>query len=353
MSAPVTVRVRDHSGLVARYLELLAAGDTDRAVAWVVGLRDAGLPSERIMLDVLAPAAARVGKLWQDNLWSVAQEHTATAVSERAVAAIAVRPRVQPGRGRVTVACVDGEWHLLPVRILSEVLRLRGWHVDLLGVDVSGPQLVAALHRSGADTTALSCMLPSRLPHAHAAIVASQSAGVPVLAGGRGFGPDDRLARLLGANGWAARPDTAADLLAADSWPPPAVGPPRPAPVAGAAYSRLLGRRAALIDAALTRLAEVPASQSGPWRDSVVDDLGQLVDFLAAARYVGEATIVTDFVAWLTRVLAARGVPAERLVTSLDAYRAVLPDDSVARAMLARAAHEVRTVPEAGGGPRG
>ena len=123
----------------------------------------------------------------------------------------AARP---PRAGKVTVACVDGEWHALPARLLAETLRLRGWQVDFLGAQVPTPHLIAHLHQSGPDAVALSCSIPTRLPTAHAAITACQAAGVAVLAGGAAFGADGRYARQLGADAWAPDARAAAELLA-------------------------------------------------------------------------------------------------------------------------------------------
>ncbi|MYS44742.1 cobalamin-binding protein, partial [Streptomyces sp. SID5998] len=101
--------------------------------------------------------------------------------------------------GTVTVACVDGEWHALPARLLAEVLRCRGHRVDFLGAQVPTPHLIAHLHRTAPAVVALSSSLPVRLPDAHTAITAVQALGIPVLAGGAAFGDDGRYARLLGA----------------------------------------------------------------------------------------------------------------------------------------------------------
>ena len=206
-------------GFDEHFLRLVGDGDEYGAVEAVTELLDDGVPPQRILIDLVARTQGRIGELWAANEWSVAREHAATAISERAVAAVAARITTRPTRGRVTVACVDGEWHALPVRILAEMLRLDGWRVDFLGASVPGPHLVTHLHQTGPDAVALSCMLPIRLPRAHAAIAACRAAGVPVIAGGRGFGPDGRYAERLGADAWAATAEDAVTRLARD-WPP-------------------------------------------------------------------------------------------------------------------------------------
>ncbi len=199
---------------------------------------DAGAGAEDVLLDVIAPVQGKVGAEWAAARFTVAQEHAATAIHDRIIAVMAHRTpaAVPPGTsGTVTVACVDGEWHALPARILAEVPRLRGHRVDFLGAQVPTPHLVTHLHQTAPAALALSSSVATRLPAAHAAITAAQATGVPVLAGGAAFGPDGRYARLLGADGWAPDARSAALLLAAGltrPGTPAAPGAParRPAP---------------------------------------------------------------------------------------------------------------------------
>jgi methanogenic corrinoid protein MtbC1 len=301
------------------FLRLIGDGDEYGAVEAVLDLLDDGVPPQRIMIDLIARVQSRVGDLWAANEWSIAREHAATAISERAVAALSARTNVRPDRGRITVACVDGEWHALPVRILAEMLRLDGWRVDFLGASVPGPHLVTHLHQTGPDAVALSCMLPTRLARAHAAITACRSAGVPVIAGGRGFGPDGRYAQKLGADAWAVGAAAAVTRLTTN-WPPPMTDPYETAYLGDDEYTYVVRQRADLIGTALRRLAGAyPAMDryDQRQRDHTAEDLGHIVDFLAAALYLGEQPIFTDFVDWTVGVLAAREVPAGALRAGL------------------------------------
>jgi methanogenic corrinoid protein MtbC1 len=312
------------------YLRLISDGDEYGAVGLVRDLVDTGVSPERVLLDVIAAAQRRVGDLWARNAWSVAREHAASAISERAVAAVAGRAEVGPVRGRVTLACVEGEWHSLPLRILAEVLTLRGWRVTFLGASVPDPHLVTHLDQTTTDGVALSCALPARLPRAHAMIRACHSMGVPVLAGGRGFGLDGRRARALGADGWAPTADLAADRIA-DGWPAP--GGPVGGPVtdlphlADGEYARLVRGRAGFVAAAMARLdgAYGPmAAYDERQREATADDLAHILDFLAAALYVDDAALFTEFVDWTTDVLLARGVPARALSVGLELFGEIL-----------------------------
>ena len=319
-----------------RFLDLVGDGDEYGAVEMVTGLLDSGVPAQRVMLDLIAPTQIRVGELWAANAWSVAREHAATAISERALAAVAARTNVRPTRGRITIACVDGEWHALPIRILGEVLRLDGWRVDFLGANVPGPHLVTHLHQTGPDAVALSCMITTRLPRAHAAITACRSVGVPVIAGGRGFGPDGRWAQRLGADAWAAGAEEAVARLASD-WPPVVGDPYETAFVGDDEYTYVVRTRGDLVRTALDRLtATYPptAAYDERQRDATVEDLGHVVDFLAASLYVGDPKVFTDFVEWTAAVLEARSVPPVALQAGLRLVREQLRDFPTATATI-------------------
>ncbi|GIH96118.1 B12-binding domain-containing protein [Planobispora siamensis] len=339
----------DLEAAAEQYLERIGHADEFGAVDLALNLLDDGVPAETLLLDLIAPAQRRVGELWAANRWSVAREHGATAVSDRVVAAIASRVRSEPVLGRVVVACTDGEYHALSTRLLAEVLRLRGWRVDFLGASVPGTHLITHLHQKGPDAVALSCTLPTRLPRAHATLTACQAVGVPVLAGGPGFGSDGRLARLLGADGWAPSADAAADHLQAGGLPSSPASMDAMAHLADEEYTQLVRRRPAILTGAMDALADAyppMALYDERQMESTAEDMAHVADFLAAALYVDDVAVFTDFVTWTCGVLQARGVPPEALVRGLRVFRDQLREFPRARRLLAegiRSAHAAET----------
>ncbi|MFE9190106.1 B12-binding domain-containing protein [Micromonospora sp. NPDC007208] len=311
----------------AGYLDHLADADEYAATDLAIGLLDAGVPAERVLLDLVAPAQAEVGERWARNEWSVAQEHAATHISEQVVAAVSAHVRPRPTGGRVVVACMDGEWHALPPRLVAEVLRLRGWQVTFLGASVPAAHLVSYLHRHDAHAVALACALPMRLPYAHRMIEACRRSDVPVVVGGRGFGTDGRWAHQLGV-AWAPDAPSAAELIS-DERALRGAPPARLAHLADDEYASLVRRRGELIDSALAELRErVPATRAytAAQLDATVSDLGHIVDFLAAAVYVDDASLFTEFVQWLAGILTSRGVPVGAIALPLEHYATALRD---------------------------
>lgn len=329
-------------------------GDARAATEVVLDALAAGADPESVLLDVIGGVQRRIGEHWAAARIDVAQEHTATAINDRAVTAVALTARVvEPHRGRVTVACVDGEWHALPARLLAEVLALRGFAVDYLGAKVPTPHLVEHLHRTGPKAVALSGSLAPRLPAAHSAITACAATGTPVIAGGAAFGPDGRYARLLGAHAWAPDARAAAVLLAGDQ--PLLVEPSeqlvdRLPHLADQEYTMVARTRGQLVKAMYTGLEErlpAMAGYSDAQRDRTAEDLAHIVEFLTTALYVDEDALFADFLGWTAGVLHVRGVPAVSLLPGLDVLADELRDFPRARRILThgRGALTAKTMP--------
>ncbi|GAA4613332.1 cobalamin B12-binding domain-containing protein [Actinoallomurus liliacearum] len=335
----------DTEFLSARLWDAVHEGDEYAATDVVLSAVDAGLDAESALLDVIAPVQARVGAEWAANRISVAEEHTATAINDRVVAALAHDasvPRPRRGEGRVAVACVDGEWHALPARLLAETLRLRGWHVDFLGAHVPVTHLIEHLHRTGSDDLALSASISARLPAAHATITACQAAGVPVMAGGAAFGPDGGYADRLGADAWAPDARTAAgrleEILARPYVPPPVHEPVDDLPhLADQEYTLVTRSAPRLVAAVLAALEErfpAMATYSERQRQYIAEGVAYSTEFLGAALYLDDSPLFTRFVIWAGDILTARGVPAYSVALALDLLAEQLKDFPRAVALL-------------------
>ncbi|WPB91244.1 cobalamin B12-binding domain-containing protein [Streptomyces malaysiensis] len=302
----------------------LADADEDGALELAVGLVTSGVSAEDVLLGLVAPAQVRVGEKWESGEWTVAREHAATYVSRRAVDAVAAAARAPVGAGspgHVLVACGDGEWHVLPSHILAEVLRLRGFQVRSLGGSVSPGELLSDVHQNGPDVVALSCTLSSNLPLAHRQIATCRCAGVPVITGGPGFGPQGIWAYTLGADLYAADARGAAEALLRH-WPPVLCGESSVQADAVAAYATLVRRRPELLDHLAHALREVfPALWGGTGREHEegADFLGRLLDSLAAAVFVDDERVFTGQLAFAARYLSARSVESRCLLVLTDA----------------------------------
>ncbi|MCD2185993.1 cobalamin B12-binding domain-containing protein [Actinomycetospora soli] len=327
MTAPGTAAVAPAT-LRAEYLDRLGASDEQGAIDVALGAVDAGLDVEAVLLDVVAEAQREVGERWAAGAWSVVQEHIATHISERVVSAVARHRPAGPssGVGRIAVACLDGEWHALPARLLAEVLTRHGWDVTFLGSSVPAAQLAVHLHETGPDVVAVSSSLPSRLPAARRMVEACRASGIPILAGGAAFGPCGEWATAVGADGWAPDARAAAALL---EGPLPRADAGRVDDASREEQALLHTRRPELVAGLAARVR----AGAGP-DDQLADDLGHLVDFLAAAVYVDDPGLLARFLRWVGTVAVPGGLTREELRGAVDDLTERLADSPRTVALL-------------------
>jgi hypothetical protein len=323
---------------VERFVAHLARRDRRAAVRQALGLLETGATVQDLVQGLLGPAQAEVGRRWEANQWSVADEHAATAITDAVLGALAWRIEAAEDQGHVVITCAEGEWHSLPARMVAEVLRLHGWQVTFLGASTPADHLRRLLTEVGAVGAVISCSVPIFLGGAQRSVHAAQAAEVPVLAGGRAFGPDDLRARRLGADGWAPDAVAAAQLLAGWRQQPPAVGK-RPAGTRDAEPLELAAARSELVQAAMSELfLRFPplAGYSEAQLARTREDLGYILQFLEATLLTDDPRIfLHEFLPWLTRVLTSRGLPAGVVTAGLDALGAALDGHPRSRELVA------------------
>jgi methanogenic corrinoid protein MtbC1 len=324
---------------VERFVDHLARRDRKAAVRQALGLLQAGATVHELIQGLLGPAQAEVGRRWEVNQWNVADEHAATAISDAVLGALTWRIGTAEDQGHVVVTCAEGEWHSLPARMAAEVLRVHGWLVTFLGASTPADHLRRFLAEVGAVGVVVSCSVPIFLGGAQRSIQAAQSAEVPVLVGGRAFGPDDLRARRLGADGWAPDAVAAARLLGDWRRQPPAVSR-RPAGTRDAEPLELEAARPELVEAAMSELfLRFPplAGYSEAQLARTREDLGYILQFLEAALLTDDPRIFLDeFLPWLTRVLTSRGLPSGVVTVGLEALGAVLDGYPRSRELIAQ-----------------
>jgi methanogenic corrinoid protein MtbC1 len=76
---------------VERFVDALARRDRKAAVRQALGLLEAGTPIQDIVQGLLARSQAEVGRRWETNQWSVADEHAATAITDAVLGVLAWR----------------------------------------------------------------------------------------------------------------------------------------------------------------------------------------------------------------------------------------------------------------------
>jgi methanogenic corrinoid protein MtbC1 len=314
-------------------LGYLLAADEAAAIRLGHHLIETGVSPQDVLLRLIAPVQAHIGELWARNRLTVADEHVASYLCDRmtTVCAGARRPAQRPER--LVVVCADGEWHTLPSRLVTEVLRMHGFDVTFLGASVPAGHLTTYLQQHEPAAVLLSISVPTRLPAARRSVLAARAAGVPVLAGGLGFGGTGRWAYRIGVDAWAADAVEAAAVFA--NWPPQRAHGEHPA---DDEYAQLIKEIPGLVVSSLDvlerRFGPMPG-YSARQREATAEDLNHLANFLAAALYVDDEELFSDFIEWMTTVLTARQVPAHGVDLIVEHWQESLDDRKRTARMLA------------------
>ena len=202
-----------------RYLAAVLAGNRKQAFGVVDEALAAGMALRPLYLEVFQPALREIGRLWQDNRITVADEHLATAITQAAMARLYDRlfAAATPGGRLLVAACADQERHEVGLRMLCDILEMDGWDTVFLGASVPVDALVGMVRERRPDVVALSAAISPHLSRVREAIRAIRDdvpGPQPVIAvGGRAFADDPELAVRLGADLTARDAAEAAERL--------------------------------------------------------------------------------------------------------------------------------------------
>jgi len=132
---------------------------------------EAGVPVPDVYLGVLQPALYEIGRCWAVGNCSVADEHSATAVTQSLLGMLGPRMRTAPKDGRLAVVTGSPEErHALGVQMVSDFLEGDGWEVLNLGASTPARDLARLVDAERPDVVALSTSTPAGLPGAADAV---------------------------------------------------------------------------------------------------------------------------------------------------------------------------------------
>lgn len=217
---PTFIGAREPLAELARdYLGALLGGERQRAARLVLEAVHKGVHVKDVYLDVFQGVQHEIGRLWQMNQLTVAQEHYCTAATQLIMAQLYPYVFVAPRIGRRLVAtCVNGELHEISIRMVADFFEMEGWDTFYLGANVPAASITQMIAQQRADVLGISATMTPNVGAVASLIDAvrmSSSGGkVKILVGGYPFNTDPNLWRTVGADAYA--PDAEQAIAAAD-----------------------------------------------------------------------------------------------------------------------------------------
>ena len=208
----------DFVALTERFLAAQLAGDRREALRMVV---EDGIARGARVIDlqarVIRPAQQEIGRLWQTNRVSIAQEHLATGVSQVVMARLFEFVSPTPRNGIVVaVVCVEGELHDFPARLVADYLDHAGFTVRYFGANVPTDETLMMLKSDPPRLLALSTTMSfnvAALRDTIRRVRAEIGATLPILIGGHALQWSPDLALELGVETAPSSPDELIEVV--------------------------------------------------------------------------------------------------------------------------------------------
>ena len=201
------------------YLSALLRTERHLASSLILAAANAGTPIRDLYLQVFQLSQREVGRLWQMNQISVAQEHYCTAATQLIMSQL--YPYIFSGerRNRTLIAtCVAGDPHEIGARMVSDLLEMEGWNTIYLGANVPTSSIIQLMQEREVDVLALSATMTFHVPAVERVIADIRHAlgarSAKIMVGGYPFNIAPELWRRIGADAWA--PDAAQAIAVAD-----------------------------------------------------------------------------------------------------------------------------------------
>lgn len=210
-AAPVVVAVRPRAGAVDELAQIILDNRAGMAIGHIDALRADGVSLETIYLDVLTPAARRLGEWWDADLCDFTQVTIGLWRLQQLMYELSPAFQDDAQRGvqihRAMLVPVPGSQHTLGLLMVAEFFRRAGWGVwgDPAAAKA---ELVEAAQTSWFDVVGFSVGAVSQLSNLKAAITAIRRASlnpdIVVMVGGPVFIATPALVAEVGADGTAA-----------------------------------------------------------------------------------------------------------------------------------------------------
>jgi len=199
---------RPHYTLASRYLELLLNGERREASRLVLESAET-LTVKEIYLHIFQPVQHEVGRLWQTNRLSVAQEHFCTAATQLIMSQLYPRIFASERNGhRMVATCVGSELHEIGVRMVADFFEMAGWDTYYLGANTPASSVIRTLVDKRVKLLAISATMTFHIAAVETLIKAIRAErnlhSVRILVGGHPFNVDRDLWKKVSADGYGS-----------------------------------------------------------------------------------------------------------------------------------------------------
>lgn len=189
-----------------KYLSLTLNKQKNEAKDFIIELIENGKDIKSIYTEIFQASQYELGRLWELNEISVAQEHYCTAVTNSIISIVAAQSNYIKKNGlKAITTCVGSEQHAMGIRIINDFLEFDGWETYYMGANVPSKAILSAIQEIEPDFIALSVTLTPHIKQLKEIIsdIKSNIPSLKIIVGGYPFLRDKVLWQKVGADGFA------------------------------------------------------------------------------------------------------------------------------------------------------
>ena len=194
-------------GLAKEYLDALLRADRLAASRMIIQAVDSGTSLKDIYMHVFQKSQYEIGRLWQMNEASVAQEHYCTAATQLIMSQLYpyLFPTQKKGQKMIATS-IGGELHEIGMRMVADFFEMDGWDTYYVGANTPNESIIQTLEENKAQLLGVSATLTPHIREVENLIreIRSTDVGkkVKILVGGYPFNIASNLWQEVGADGY-------------------------------------------------------------------------------------------------------------------------------------------------------
>ena len=319
-----------------QYLSFLLQGKRQNASQLIMEAIAQGVTIKEIYMDVFQPSQLEVGRLWQTNQISVAQEHYCTVSTQMIMSQLFPHILTSEKNGNNLLAiCVGGELHEIGMRIVADFFEMEGWDTYYIGANTPTNTIIDTLNVQHFDIIAISATITYNILYVKELIQSIRGAHadkeIKILVGGRPFNIAPRLWKKVGADGCAKDApgaiQKAQDLLYLDNQTVTEKMPSEPyeelLPITAHAMSSFLQQKDTIIKNAVDEAVryEDDMPYDSMKKETIIRyGFEYTTRMLEAVMAVGEIALFEDQITWAQDRLPHDGVQSKNILRLFKIY---------------------------------
>lgn len=147
------------------YLREILAGRRKIALELIMDAYRGGYPIHGLYMDIFQETLYEIGRLWETNRISVADEHMGTAITQYVMSYLYQHLEFsKERRGRLVITGIQSELHQVGANMVADILESDGWDTIFLGTNVSEDEILDSIRQHQADLVGISSTMLFNIP---------------------------------------------------------------------------------------------------------------------------------------------------------------------------------------------